>query len=104
MIFVFDMTIAWTLLTVLMLIMLDTLLGIMLAFSQGEFNPRKLPVFLKNNLLPYVGALALLAFGAMSLDVLKVLFFTSAAAAIAKFLADLKDKLTNIFDGVDFGQ
>ncbi|MDP3487303.1 MAG: hypothetical protein Q8S19_05135 [Bacillota bacterium] len=104
MLFVFDMTIVWTLLTVLALIVLDTLLGVTIAFSKGTFDPRQLPAFLKNNLLPYVGALSLLAIGAMSLDVIKALFFASAAAAIAKFLADVKDKLMSIFGKLDFGQ
>lgn len=99
--FNFDMAIIWTLATVLAMIVLDTLLGVLIAFSKGEFDPRKLPAFLKNSILPYVGALALLAIGAMSLDVIKALFFASAAAAVAKFLADLKDKLVSIFGNIE---
>ena len=97
MVFDIDMIVVWTLLTILAVIVIDTILGIIIAFSKGEFDPRKLPNFLKTNLFPFVGALALLAIGAMSLDVIKALFFASAAAALAKFLAEIKDKLESIF-------
>lgn len=96
-----DMAVVWAFVTVLVLIMLDTLLGIILAFSRSEFDPRKLPQFLRTNILPFAGALMLLAIGAMSLDVIKALYFASVAAATAKFLAELKDKLFVIFGSVE---
>jgi hypothetical protein len=95
--FAIDMTVIWTMLTIVCVIVIDTILGVIIAFSKGEFDPKKLPNFLKNNIFPFVGSLALLAIGAMSLDVIKVLFFASAAAALARFLAELKSKLESIF-------
>jgi len=95
--FTLDMVIVWAFVSVLAVIALDTLLGIMLAVSKSEFDPRKLPEFLRSNLLPYAGALMLLAIGAMSLDVIKALYFPSVAAANYKFLTEIKDKLVDVF-------
>lgn len=95
--FVIDMIVVWAFVTVLVLIGLDTLMGVLLAFTRNEFDPRKLPQFLRTNILPYAGALMLLAIGAMSLDVIKALYFASVSAATIKYLAELKDKLVSIF-------
>lgn len=102
--FIIDQVVLWTLATVIILISIDTLLGWLIAISRGEFDIKKAPQFLKTNILPNVGALMLLAIGAMSLDVIKAIFYPSAAAATGAFLVDIKDKLVSIFGKVDFPQ
>ena len=85
----------YTLGTVLVLILVDVALGILAAVVTATFDVRKLPSFLRQNVLPYLGALTLLALVAAQPE-LKILFFASAAAVVAKFLADIKDKVTKL--------
>lgn len=85
-----------TLLAVLGIILVDTLLGVMLAISKEQFDIRKFPQFLKTSVLPFVGGLIILALAAGNTE-LKAIFFASAAATVAKFLADLKDKIVAMF-------
>ena len=80
----------------LALIFLDLLLGIILAISRGEFEPRKLPKFLQSSILPFVGSLALLGFFSSLLPEIKALYFTSVTAVDAKFLFDIKDKVFSL--------
>lgn len=92
----FDKTVFITLGTVLGIIVLDTLLGIINAISQKQFDIRKLPQFLQTSILPYIGGLAILA--VFSYDgTIKPLFYAAAAATTAKYLAEIKDKLVKIF-------
>jgi len=46
-----------TLLSVLTLILVDTVLGILASLKMGQFDLRKLPQFLSRNVLPFIGAL-----------------------------------------------
>ncbi len=85
----------YTLGTVLVLILVDVALGILAAVVTSTFDVRKLPGFLRQNVLPYLGALTLLALVAAQAE-MKVLFFASAAAVVAKFLADIKDKIAKM--------
>jgi hypothetical protein len=90
-----------TLGVVLVLILLDSLLGIILSIKARIFNVRKLPQFLATNLLPYVGGLLVLALatyvaGDYSAQVAAI-FFAAAAATAAKFLTEIKDKVAQIF-------
>ncbi|MHB1407153.1 MAG: hypothetical protein ACYCV0_16395 [Desulfitobacteriaceae bacterium] len=75
------------------LIFLDLMLGIILALSKGEFEPRKLPKFLQSSVLPYVGSLTLLAVFSTIIPEIKALYFTAVTAVNAKFLFDVKDKI-----------
>jgi len=85
-----------TLLAVLGIILVDTLLGVVLAISKGQFDIRKFPQFIKTNVLPFMGGLIILTLAAGNTE-LKAIFFASAAATVAKFLADLKDKIVALF-------
>jgi hypothetical protein len=92
----FDKATFITLGTVLGIIVLDTLLGIVTSISQKQFNIRKLPQFLQTSILPYVGSLAILA--VFSYDgTIKPLFYAAATATTAKYIAEIKDKISNIF-------
>ena len=102
--FIFDKAIVISLLTVLGLIVIDTLLGWLIAFSKGEFDIRKAPQFLRTKILPFVGPLVLLAIGAMSLDVIKAMYYPAAIAATGAFGADIKDKLVGVFGKIEFEQ
>jgi hypothetical protein len=90
---------------ILVIILLDTLLGIILSIRAGTFNVRKLPQFLATNLLPFGGALLLLGLaaciaGEYSTQLL-ALFYAAAAATAAKFIAEIKDKTVQIFGEID---
>jgi len=102
------MRVVWLLCAVILIIMLDTLLGIIRAVTQGEFDPRKLPQFLRTNILPFVGALLLMGlFSMVKLDpqydpqgllvFIEVLYFACVAATAWKFGADIKTKLVEVF-------
>lgn len=86
--------------TILALIMLDVALGILLAIVTGTWSWQKLPSFLRENILPYLGTLTLLALFAVQ-PALKALFLASAAFVAAKFLADIKDKVGRLIGGSD---
>lgn len=82
---------------VTVLIVADVLLGILQAVAKNEFDLRKLPQFLKQNVLPYLGGLGILAVASLFSPVFAGLFIASAGATAIKFLADLKDKVAGIF-------
>lgn len=92
----FDKATFITLGTVLGIIVLDTLLGIITSISQKQFDIRKLPQFLQTSILPYIGGLTILA--VFSYDVtVKPLFYTAATATTAKYIAEIKDKISKMF-------
>lgn len=85
---------------VLALILANLVLGVLLAIKMNTFDVRKLPQFLETNLLPYIGGLLILALFSNMDPTLSVLFFTISAAVYAKFLANIKDQLVQLFGGV----
>lgn len=85
-----------TVLAVLGLILVDALLGVVLAISKNQFDVQKFPQFLKTNVLPYVGGLLILAMAAGNPQ-MKALFLASAAATAIKFIAEIKDKVVALF-------
>jgi hypothetical protein len=92
----FDKATFITLGTVLGIIMLDTLLGIITSISNKQFDIRKLPQFLQTSILPYVGGLTILALFSYD-STIKPLFYAAATATTAKYIAEIKDKISNIF-------
>ena len=85
---------------VLALILVNLVLGTLLAIKTSTFDVRKLPQFLETNLLPYIGGLLVLALFSNMDPALSVLFFTISAAVYAKFLANIKDQLVQLFGGL----
>ncbi len=98
---VFDPVILKTLGTVLILVALNVLLGIVLSFKAGNFDVRQLPRFLQTDILPILAPLVLLAAAISVYPDLKAVFAASAAFVIAKYLAEVKDKVTQLL-GVKF--
>lgn len=89
-----------TFLVVVVAIVIDTILGAVKAATADcdSFNFRKLPKFLATGILPYVGGLGVLALAAKFVgDVFIGLFYPAAAAVTAKYVAEIKDKLVEIF-------
>lgn len=85
------------LLTVLAIIVLDTLLGILVSLKQGQFNWRELPRFLQTAILPYIGGLLLLGLVSMLSNEVAAIFYAAVVATAAKFLAEVKDKVVVLF-------
>ena len=74
-------------------IVADALLGLVRAISRGEFDVRMLPRFLRTNVLPYAGGLLVLAVFSMFIEEIKAILLTSTGFVVAKFLAEILDKL-----------
>jgi len=90
----------WTLIIVVAAIIIDTILGAIRAAldDYDSFDFRLLPKFLATGILPYLGGLLILALAAEFIgDPFAALFYAAAAAATAKYVADIKDKLEDIF-------
>lgn len=93
-----DVGVGYTLLVVAAAIALDTILGILLGIKTKTFDVALLPQFLFTGVMVYIGALALLALLAYYIDVpFAGMFYASAAAVMAKYLADLWDKVKLLF-------
>lgn len=82
---------------VLILIAVDVLLGIVAAVRDGTFDFGKLPSFMRQSILPYVGSLIVLGAAATVHEAVQALYFAAAVAAGAKFLKDIKDKVAGVF-------
>ena len=79
-------------------IALNAILGMILAAKEGEFDIRRMPEFLATHVLPYLGGLLLVGWVAHLLpEPYSAVFYPVAAAALAKYLADIKDKLAGLF-------
>lgn len=88
------------LIVVVAAIIIDTVFGAIKAARDDydSFNFRLLPKFLATGILPYVGALGILALAATFVgEPFTALFYASAAAVTAKYIAEIKDKLEWIF-------
>lgn len=80
-------------------IVLDVLLAIINAIKADyeSFDIRLLPKFLATGILPYIGGLGILALAAEFIgEPFSALFYASAAAATAKYVAEIKDKIQAI--------
>lgn len=84
------------LVVVLCTILVDTGLGVTLALKEGTFDIRKLPRFLETAVLPYVGSLVILALGSSNPEI-KIVFFSASGFAVLKYIAEIKDKVQQIF-------
>ncbi len=82
---------------VIMAIFVDAILGALKAWRvDGNFDIRVLPQFLATNILPYATPLTVLA-GAAAIvgEPFRAIFYASAVPALAKYLAEIKDKLSD---------
>lgn len=77
----------------LVLIAANAILGMWQAWIIGEFNVRLMPDFLKKHLLPDGGAVCILAMFSVLHPVIKAIFFGVVAMVDIKYAAKIKDKL-----------
>lgn len=82
--------------TALGLVILDTLLGILIALKTRTFKLSKLSDFMETSFVPYVGGLLLLA-AFSGFPGMEATFFTVAAAIGVKFMADITSKINALF-------
>jgi len=85
------------LLPVLALIAASLFLGIFISIKNKTFDLKKLPDFLVHDILPYVGALLILALLAPYNDEIKALYIFAIGVVTLMFLFDLKDKIKKLF-------
>jgi hypothetical protein len=97
--FTIDPNVIQALIVALAVILVDALLGIIRAIARGEFDFTRLPQFLISNLLPYVGSLLVLAVFSLFVQEIKAILLASAAFILAKFLAEIKNKLADMGAG-----
>lgn len=82
----------------LIAILCDTAIGWILAIVKGVFDIRLVPQFLKTNILPYFGALVILAIATIYVPEYIPVFYFICAIIMVKFGVEaLKDKLTQFF-------
>lgn len=74
----------------------DFLLGVLLSIRRHEFDWDRLPDTLADNVLPYLGGLAVLAFAAKSVSI-EPIFLGAVAVYLPKLLLDVKDKVLALF-------
>lgn len=90
-----------TLRVVVALIILDAVLGVILAIKEQRFDWEKLPQFLAHNIFPYVGGV--LITGAMAMlagpgvEDVSGLYYLIGAIVVAGFGKSCKDKIMRIF-------
>lgn len=106
--FLQNITVWRALIIILTMISADTILGILVAIFRSELklHVAKLPQFLKTNVLPFMGALTLLAglqeYMTEFETLLGTAFYTSATFVLAKFVVEIKDKLQCLFSKQDY--
>ena len=80
-------------------IVIDTMLGVIKAAvsDYDGFDIRELPRFLVTGILPYVGSLVILAMATELIgEPFAALFYPAAAATLAKFVVEIRDKLIDL--------
>ena len=96
-----EYTIWYALAIVVAAILLDAVLGVLKSFKADTepFDIRKLPQFVATNILPYVGGLAIFALVANIIgNPFDQSFYVVAAAVLVKYLVEIKDKLSTLFN------
>ncbi len=96
-----NMTIVNATLIVVAAIIIDALLGILKTFKPDNenFDIRKLPQFVASGILPYVGGLLIIGVAAEFIgEPYAALYYLIAAAVLAKYLVEIKDKLFSMFN------
>lgn len=79
-------------------ILLDFTLGLLISVKQKTFDVGKLPQFLANNVLPFVGGLAVIAIMAVFVPALEYVYYAGVALVAVKFSKEaLLEKMTLLF-------
>lgn len=104
--FQFDLALIQALVFLLVLIIVNTILGVAIAIRQGTFQVEALPRFLQTEVLPYYLSLATLAALAMVQDVQQYGTKPLAWAAIVAYgsrviFVELREKVVTLFGPID---
>ncbi|MHB8171201.1 MAG: hypothetical protein ACYDG6_06630 [Thermincolia bacterium] len=94
--FVRDLIVGNVFMGICALIIVDTLLGIMLAFLKREYDNRKMANYLSKSVLPYIGGLGVIYLASFVNEEIKTFFAVSAAAAGVQIVTQVKDKLVRL--------
>jgi hypothetical protein len=85
--------------TAILIISLDTIIGWIIAGKNGEFSWEKAPQFLIKNVLPYVGALTVLAIYAHLDEYIMPIFLVAVGLVDIKFGKDIIiEKIKGLFN------
>lgn len=80
-------------------ILVDTMIGWVLAFASGTFDITKMPRFLATNIFPYIGALLIVAFASNYDATWKPLFEICCGLITVKFGYEaVKEKIVGYFN------
>jgi len=97
--FTSNSTILYGLYISLGLIVVDTLVGYLLAYKEGTFDWSKAPQALSTNVVPYIGGLILLAFFALINSDLESVFWLGCAGVSIKFGKEIiVEKVKKLFN------
>ena len=98
--FLLELSVWKATLIVVAAIIVDAIVGVLATFKKENenFDIRKLPQFVASNIFPYVGGLVVLATVAEYIGTpYDGIFYPIAGAVLLKYLAEIKDKLVNLF-------
>ena len=99
--FLLDLSVWNVLMVVIAAIVLDAVLGILVTFKPDEenFDVREFPRFIATSIFPFVGGLAAVALTADRVgQPFDSLFYVFAVPVLAKFIAEIKDKFSKLFE------
>ncbi len=96
--FLFELPVFEVLTWVLILILVDTIFGIIHSISKSNFDWKELPRFLGTNVIPYCFGLFVLAVIAEYLgQVFDYVFYAVSIFVFARYIAKLYEKIKNIY-------
>ena len=101
--FINDLTVWRALIIVVTIIAVDTIFGILVAITQKQFRVevKKLPQFLVTGVLPYLGALTLLAalneYVPEWTVIFTGVFYSSAVFVLTKYITTIGEKIKILF-------
>jgi len=80
-------------------ILVDTFIGWLIAFANGNFDVKKCPQFLASNVLPYIGALIIIGLASNYDNTWMPLFDICCGLVTAKFGYEaVKEKIIGFFN------
>jgi hypothetical protein len=82
------------------LVLLDFVMGVLVALKTHTFQFSKLPQFMESSLIPYVGGLLILALFS-TYPQIETTFYAITAAIGVKFIADISSKIAQLFGGLN---
>ncbi len=97
--FLMDLPVWDVLMYVTIAILVDTVIGVLVAIKKGDFTFKELPRFLGTNVLPYVfGLLVLAVVAEYTTEIFEYVFYIVSAAVFARYVAKLWTKVKAFFE------